>query len=206
MNANEGIIYVLTNKAMPNYIKIGKTCDLNRRLNELFNTSVPCRFEVYCAFEIENYSKIEQKIHSVFADYRDNKDREFFTVSPDKVYTLLSLLPSKEVTRNYETTITENAFVEKRSRLKFNNINIPIGSTLYFIKDEKITCKVVSADQVEYENIIQRLSPLTNTILHNKFNASENINVQGGLYWGYKEEGSDIIENIIARRNRLEEQ
>ena len=101
---------------------------------------------------------------------------------------------------------TEEKSSGKKTRLKFTNIDIPMGSTLYFYKDEDITWKVVSPDQVEYENGIYRLSPLTGKILQDKFNASENISVQGGLYWGYKEEGSDIIENIIARRTRLEKQ
>lgn len=205
INNQSGIIYVLINKAMPDYVKIGQTTNLSKRLNDLFTTALPFPFEVFCAFEVENYIMVEKKIHSIFADYRINKNREFFNISPDKAYTLLSLLSTKEITKDVEETDTESKLSEKRSRLKFSNINIPIGSILYFYKDENITCTVVSADQVEFEGMICKLSPLTNKILHERFNASENINVQGGLYWGFREEDSDIIENIIARRNRLEQ-
>lgn len=39
----EGIVYVLSNEAMPGLVKIGLTGrkDLEDRLNELYNTSVP---------------------------------------------------------------------------------------------------------------------------------------------------------------------
>ena len=32
---NPGIIYVLTNEAMPGYVKVGKTDDLDRRVQDL---------------------------------------------------------------------------------------------------------------------------------------------------------------------------
>ena len=35
------IIYVLKNPAMPNYVKIGKTENLQQRMKDLDNTSVP---------------------------------------------------------------------------------------------------------------------------------------------------------------------
>ena len=45
-----GIVYVLTNPAMPGLVKIGKTSrgSIDVRLNELYSTGVPVPFE--CAF------------------------------------------------------------------------------------------------------------------------------------------------------------
>ena len=45
-----GIVYVLTNPAMPGIVKIGRTTrgSIDVRLNELYSTGVPVPFE--CAF------------------------------------------------------------------------------------------------------------------------------------------------------------
>ena len=46
---SEGIVYVLTNPAIPGMVKIGKTSrGMNARLNELYSTGVPLPFE--CAY------------------------------------------------------------------------------------------------------------------------------------------------------------
>ena len=41
-----GVVYVLTNPAMPGIVKIGKTSrsDIHARLNELYSTGVPLPF------------------------------------------------------------------------------------------------------------------------------------------------------------------
>ena len=38
------IVYVLTNPAMPGFVKIGYTTDIQARLKQLHNTSVPVPF------------------------------------------------------------------------------------------------------------------------------------------------------------------
>ena len=46
---SEGIVYVLTNPAMPGMVKIGKTGrEVEARLNDLYTTGVPLPFE--CAY------------------------------------------------------------------------------------------------------------------------------------------------------------
>lgn len=47
------IIYVLRNPAMPNYVKIGKTQDLQQRMKDLDNTSIPVPFECIYAALVE---------------------------------------------------------------------------------------------------------------------------------------------------------
>ena len=47
------IIYILINEAMPGYVKIGRTTDLNQRLRSLYRTQVPLPFEVFYACIVE---------------------------------------------------------------------------------------------------------------------------------------------------------
>ena len=45
-NSDMGIVYVLTNPAMPGIVKIGKThASLGSRLSQLYSTGVPVPFE-----------------------------------------------------------------------------------------------------------------------------------------------------------------
>lgn len=85
---NQGIIYILTNRAMNidgiPLIKIGFTeQNLKDRINQLSTTGVPVKFEEYYSIKINNYKKIETNIHNVFKEYRVNKNREFFQMDPE---------------------------------------------------------------------------------------------------------------------------
>ena len=55
-----GYIYVLTNESFhrENWIKIGYAEDVDRRVRELSNTSVPLPYEVYCTYEIPRINLI----------------------------------------------------------------------------------------------------------------------------------------------------
>ena len=48
---NKGIVYVLVNEAFDSYVKIGRTINLEQRLKQLDNTSVPLPFR--CVFAVE---------------------------------------------------------------------------------------------------------------------------------------------------------
>jgi hypothetical protein len=60
------IIYILTNEAMPDLVKIGYTNNsLEERLKQLDRTNLPLPFEVYYACEVENAHKDEKWLHSI---------------------------------------------------------------------------------------------------------------------------------------------
>ena len=57
----EGSVYVLTNPAMPNMVKIGKTTrDVELRLADLYSTGVPLPFE--CEYALRTLSSIRWPI------------------------------------------------------------------------------------------------------------------------------------------------
>ena len=63
----EGIVYVLSNEAMPGLIKIGLTTrnELQARINELYTTSVPVPFICEYASRVDDCAKVEQALNIV---------------------------------------------------------------------------------------------------------------------------------------------
>ena len=60
-------------------VKIGITSgSVEKRISQLYNTSVPYRFRVIQEFETSNYAELEQSMHKIFDPFRINKSREFF--------------------------------------------------------------------------------------------------------------------------------
>ena len=66
----EGYVYVATNSAMPNMVKIGSTTqhDPQSRITALFTTSVPLPFELeYAAAIADDPARVERALHRAFA-------------------------------------------------------------------------------------------------------------------------------------------
>lgn len=58
--SEEGIVYVLSNEAMPGLVKIGRTNrdDLEVRLRELYTTGVPLPFKCEYACKVADYKSV----------------------------------------------------------------------------------------------------------------------------------------------------
>jgi hypothetical protein len=68
-----GIVYILTNEAMPGLIKIGCTTDdLANRVRGLFTTGVPLAFEVFYACEVADIDRVERKLLSTITASRNS--------------------------------------------------------------------------------------------------------------------------------------
>jgi hypothetical protein len=83
--SKKGIVYVLTNPAMPNIVKIGLTTrgDIQQRMNELFTTGVPVPFECAFACDVDDCEAVEKALHLAFRPNRIHPKREFFNLEPD---------------------------------------------------------------------------------------------------------------------------
>lgn len=81
---SKGFVYVLTNPAMPGIVKIGKTTRTpQHRCDELWQTGVPARFEVYAAVLAPDCHELEAFVHATLLQSRVSPDREFFAVEPE---------------------------------------------------------------------------------------------------------------------------
>ena len=59
---SEGIIYILINEAMPNFVKIGKTTTtVEQRMRALDTTGIPLPFECYYAARVRDMNFVEKQ-------------------------------------------------------------------------------------------------------------------------------------------------
>jgi hypothetical protein len=71
----KGWVYIITNKAMPNLIKVGfSTKDPELRALELNNTGNPYPYKVEYDILVYNPRNVEQVAHSLLKNYHENKE------------------------------------------------------------------------------------------------------------------------------------
>lgn len=155
------IVYVLTNEAMPDLIKIGVTArdDVKQRIEELSHPSgIPLPFECHYAGEVEgNAAEVEKLLHAIFSEYRINPKREFFRIDPEKAVLALRLARPKDVTPQFQSEPdTEEAEAieaaqRRRSNTVFEKLGIVPGTELTLSRDDNSKCTVVAGNRVEYE-------------------------------------------------------
>jgi hypothetical protein len=194
-------VYVLTNEAMPDMVKIGRTNDLAGRLRELYKSGVPLPFVCHYAAEVEDTAAaidIERKLHNLFDEDRVNRKREFFRVAPERVAMALSIGGFKEATVSLEETARgsngeiDSTDIEaaersekRRENLRLDKIGIPVGATLVFYRDENITATTTANNKVFFEGREMSISGSAEEILNTRFGNKRKGGTQGSLYWKY---------------------
>ncbi|MBO9200611.1 MULTISPECIES: GIY-YIG nuclease family protein [Niastella] len=190
MESTQGIVYILTNPAIPNMIKIGMTSqeDVKYRMAQLYNSGVPLPFECVYAAKVSNFEKVEKALHIAFGPDRVNPKREFFAIDPAQAIAIIKLMEIEDVTpkvANEKETVDEvdrEAGVEyarkNRPRLNFNDMNIPIDSELVSVENGEVVT-VVSDRTIRFRGEETSLSNATKIILDIEYH------VAPGPYWTY---------------------
>ena len=158
---NEGYVYVATNPAMPDMVKIGSTTqsDPLSRITSLFTTSVPVPFELeYAAAIADDPVKVERALHQAFQPQRLHPKREFFKVEPYQVIAILKLLDVADVTEQAKSDVEAEIsqedrdaleLVRRRPTLNFDELEVSEGSVLIFLRDERVKAEVVDERRVK---------------------------------------------------------
>tara|TARA_B100000787_G_C16126873_1_gene265416 strand:+ start:47 stop:949 length:903 start_codon:yes stop_codon:yes gene_type:complete len=199
---DEGIIYIISNPAMPGLVKIGKTINLEQRMNSLFNSSIPLPFRCIYAKKVKNYNQVELKLHRGLNSHRENPNREFFRISEEEVINFLELVEGEDVTpredhfADKEDEIAFERATRVGQRFNFDMVGIPVGSTLQFLSDENVTCKVKSHTRVEFEGEDHSLSS-AGLIAKNRMGYNWRT-IAGPLNWKFE---GEVLDD---RRVRLE--
>lgn len=198
------IIYVLTNEAMPGFVKIGltKAESVESRIATLSaSTSIPLPFECHFAAEVKDCAKLEKTLHQLFSEHRVNPKREFFKVDPEKVVLAISIGEFKEVTPGVvgidqaDQEALKKA-KERRPRLRIEALGIKPGDVLTCSRDESLKATVVDGGKVEFQGEILSLSAAALKALHSLGYSTPAASGSG--YWDFEGELLD------ERRRRLE--
>lgn len=184
-----GIVYVLTNPAMPGLVKIGKTSrsEVDARLGELYSTGVPVPFDCAFAGRVEDETAVERAFHQAFGPYRLNPKREFFEIEPDQAIALLRLMIVEDVTPDIrdeadkvdvDSKEASERLIKRRPRLDFEEMGIPIGAELKFTQGAAAVT-VTSNRKVNFNGEETSLSQTTKVLLGNDYY------VAPGPYWTF---------------------
>ena len=154
-----GFIYIMSNPAFPNLIKIGKSKKdpTTDRVNELNQTGVPEPFKVeYYAF-VEDEDYIEKLLHHKFIENRPNKNREFFSLecvtAIDAVRKLLLDMAAIKYEEVFFVT-KEQLELERRKRLQIEQDEIKRREYEQIIAKQK--AEELKRSQVSAQDIIKQ--------------------------------------------------
>ncbi len=194
------IIYILTNEAMPGYVKIGKTSTgLEQRIRDLSSsTSVPLPFTCFYACIVKDATFVEHQLHDAFDNNRINPRREFFQISPERIVSALKLAeienitPKKDFVESKEDQQALNLARTRRAVFNFKMVDIPVGAELVFSRDENIKATVIDNRSIMFNGEITSLSTSAQKILGTDYV------VAGTCYWMFDGETLD------ERRKRFE--
>ena len=184
------IVYILTNESMPEVIKIGVTDNLEQRIKQLDNTSVPLPFECYYAVEVSDAASIEKKMHQGLSENRIRQNREFFNVAPENAKSLLEIAevmggknvtPPFDIVENVQDQQALNHARNRRRNFNFSMLGIGAGTTLKFVRDKSITCEVFDDRSVTFREEVTSLSQSAITLLNEMGNNYSTVN--GTLFW-----------------------
>lgn len=190
-----GIVYLLTNQAMPGLVKIGMTTkkEIEQRMKELYTTGVPLPFECQFACKVNksDCAKIEEALHTAFAPQRINASREFFRIQVEQAKAILELFNLGDVTTDVSEEIENDLTIEDkeakkkaqvhRPPLNFFAMGLQKGDVLYWKYNQEITATVYSERTVLYDGEEMSLSPLTSKL------KGLSYNVAPTPFWIYKD-------------------
>lgn len=166
----KGFIYIMTNPALKDMVKIGYATDVESRRKQLSTTALPYEYEIYATYETSGNledKKLHKMIDNLNPDLRISKNREFFVLSPEDAYELLESIATisgtKEKLKKVKIAPTKKQKT-KRPPVNFAKCNIPIGAELVYVEDSSVVAIVVDERKVQYNDEITSLSAISDRI------------------------------------------
>ena len=205
---------MLTNDAMPDYIKIGFTAaeEVETRIKQLDSTGLPLPFRLHACLEIDNAQQLERLAHDVFSSHRSRPNREFFLMEAETAVRYLLAIALNDSTAHWiaadqrmidetgQTVSEANVLKPKQTRFTFDSAGVPVGAVVVFVRDPSFEATVVGDSEVEFEGQRTKLSPLARLLFERIGQANASGAYQGPAYFSYED------EILSERRRRLAEE
>lgn len=162
----KGYIYIMTNPALNDMVKIGYATNVETRRKQLSTTALPYEYEVYATYETSGSledKKLHKLIDNLNPDLRVTKTREFFIMSPEAAYELLESIATISGTSGKLKKIKKSTQKKQQVRkppVNFAKCGIPVGAELVFVEDPSVVATVVSDRKVQYKDEITSLSAI----------------------------------------------
>lgn len=220
----KGYIYVMTNPAFPEYVKIGYAADVNRRLRELnLSSAIPYAFRVYATYEVDS-NLSDKKLHLILdklnPDLRTKetvngkeRKREFYALAPEDIYSILEAiaeingfknklsknkLTDEDKKEQEEAMTIDECHRQRQENFSFKKAEIMVGEELTFCKwNGHNDSKIIVVDDknhVEYEGITYSLSGLAKYLLGKQ---KKDGGIAGPNYFLYK---GEALNKIMTRK------
>lgn len=160
-------VYLMTNPAMPDWVKVGKTNNIPDRIRNLSDrTAVPLPFECQAALKVpaESVYNVEHSLHE-FLGFSLDSSKEFFRTEPATVLKFFRALQPvvSDCTLLLKEDLNSETPAEKKKAASttFELLDLPVGSILIYIGDKNKVCTVAdNKNLVEYEGQKYSLSDL----------------------------------------------
>ena len=155
------LVYILTNRAMPDIVKVGSADHdrLRKYISLLDDEAVPWPFECFYAVKLPNAqrSEIKDTLHQIFADGFVNAERGFVKETPEKARKFLKILEGAggtDVTKAYQDvpfapkSKPPASAKKRRAPFHFELTDLKPGTRLQFVKDNSIECEIYDKRKV----------------------------------------------------------
>lgn len=178
-----GVIYIMTT-SVRGLIKIGKTDDFKKRMfnleqNGYWNVS---GLHPFYAVRVKNYDAKEKLIHTIFSKSQV-ANSELFALDKDVAKQMLESFDGEQIYPEVQQsqTVVSEPNPEKKCRLTFEMLGIPVGSELIYIKDSNIKVRTVDlGSTVEYQGHNYKMSALVKYLIgHGSWQGSTFFTYQG---------------------------
>ncbi len=175
-------MYILTNRAMPDYVKIGFTTkDLDKKMTELLKENSPHPFQLFFAKKVDDYKTVEKDLHFELGTNRSHPTRNFFNLTTQQAFNAVN---------KHDGDILVNR--GRRATVNFyDSLGLKSGDKIAYRHNPRITAVIVDDNLVKSKNIYTNLAGLT-------YEITDNASITNTLdCWTYKK------EILSKRRDRL---
>lgn len=163
MSAKEGTVFVLTNDAMPGFVRFDYTTrdDLAAKIERINRAELPVPFRLNFAAVVPDCALVNRNIRFLFAEYCEEPGSNFFKMGPDPFRAAIELAATAIVELSDEEQGIAPRERAKMDQIKayhdavwFEALNAEAGTTLRFSKNEALKCTAIGNGMVEFDGSV----------------------------------------------------